>query len=76
MTPISLGIFVRKWQPKFGLAGYDILCIVEAKSKMLDFVGVKVGLSNNYPTSIYLGNVEYNLLNNSLCVGSKKPMDI
>ena len=36
MTPRSLGLFVKKLQPKVGLAGYDILFtyfVVEAKSK-------------------------------------------
>ena len=36
MTPIPLGLFVKKLQPKVGLAGYDILFayfVVEAKSK-------------------------------------------
>ena len=35
MTPMPLGLFVKKWQTKIGLAGYDILFtyfIVEAKS--------------------------------------------
>ena len=36
MTPILLGLFVEKLQPKVGLGGYDILFayfVVEAKSK-------------------------------------------
>ena len=36
MTPMLLGLFVNKLQPKVGLAGYDILFayfVVEAKSK-------------------------------------------
>ena len=36
MTPMPLGLFVKKLQPKVGLAGYDILFayfVVEAKSK-------------------------------------------
>ena len=36
MIPIPLGLFVRKWQPKVDLAGYDILFdyfVVETKSK-------------------------------------------
>ena len=37
MTPRSLGLFVKKLQPKVGLGRYDILFayfVVEAKSKM------------------------------------------
>ena len=37
MTPMSLGLFVKKLQPKVGLVRYDILFayfVVEAKSKM------------------------------------------
>ena len=36
MTPMLLGLFVKKLQPKVGLVGYDILFAyfeVEAKSK-------------------------------------------
>ena len=39
MTPMPLGLFVKKLQPKVGLAGYDILfayLVVEAKSKTTD----------------------------------------
>ena len=38
MTPRSLGLFVKKLQPKVGLVGYDILFtyfVVEAKSKII-----------------------------------------
>ena len=40
MTPMSLGLFVKKLQPKVGLAGYDILFayfVVEVKSKMAEY---------------------------------------
>ena len=36
MTPMPLGLFVKKLHPKVGLTGYDILLacfVVEAKSK-------------------------------------------
>ena len=36
MTPMPLGLFVKKLQPKVGLGGYDIFFayfVVEAKSK-------------------------------------------
>ena len=36
MAPMPLGLFVKKWQPKVGIAEYDILFayfVVEAKSK-------------------------------------------
>ena len=36
MTTMSLGLFIKKLQPKVGSAGYDILFayfVVEAKSK-------------------------------------------
>ena len=38
MTPRSLRLFVKKLQPKVGLAGYDVLFayfVVEAKSKII-----------------------------------------
>ena len=38
MTPMPLGLFVKKLQPKVGLGRYDILFayfVVEAKSKMV-----------------------------------------
>ena len=37
MTPMPLGLFVKKLQPKGGLGGYDILFayfVIEAKSKI------------------------------------------
>ena len=37
MTPMPLGLFVKKLQPKVGLARYDIIFayfVVEAKSKI------------------------------------------
>ena len=37
MTPMPLGLFVEKLQPKVGLGGYDIIFayfVVEAKSKI------------------------------------------
>ena len=37
MTPMPLGLFIKKFQPKVGLGGYDIIFayfVVEAKSKM------------------------------------------
>ena len=40
MTPMPLGLFVKKWQSKVGLEGYDIpfACfVVEAKSKGIEF---------------------------------------
>ena len=40
MTPMPLGLFVKKLQPKVGLGRYDILFayfVVEAKSKMIFF---------------------------------------
>ena len=40
MTPMPLGLFIKKLQPKVGLGGYDILfayLVVEAKSKMVVF---------------------------------------
>ena len=46
MTPMLLGLFVEKLQPKVGLGGYDILFayfVVEAKSK------TELGKSNGSP---------------------------
>ena len=35
MTPMPLGLFIKKWQPKVGLAGYDILFaeVLRSRSK-------------------------------------------
>ena len=38
ITPMPLGLFIKDWQTKVGLAGYDILFayfVVRAKSKIL-----------------------------------------
>ena len=41
MTPMPLGLFIKKLQPKVGLAGYAIFFahfVVEAKSKTTDIL--------------------------------------
>ena len=57
MTPMPLRLFVKKWQSKAGLAGYDIRLayfVVEAKGRKLSNRQVFMNRPDTYICIMYM----------------------